>query len=311
MQSLAFSGFSLIDTLPLSHIESPQNLLEKASMKKTLLLLMLLSLSTHVLAQQRPLLTEDVDIIEPGNVRAQIGAEFLQGQKYSLSGLKGDLTRMGVVDLAFGLSPNVQFEVEGVVRDFLSIDRFGPALIPLDIPAGDLNASDVGDFTLATKIKLRRESKRFPSLGFRFGVQLPNTNQARGLGTNSTNFFATVLVGKKFFNDRLNLFGNLGLGILNSPLERFSQNDVVLYGLAGTLKVHERMNLVGEVNGRYSTRAAPAGTEDVSQARLGFQLFAAGLRFDVAGVKGLTDFSPRSGIVLGVTKDLKVFTPIK
>ena len=38
----------------------------------------------------------------------------------------------------------------------------------------------------------------------------------------------------------------------------------------------------------------------------------AGLRFDAAGIKGLTEFSPRSGVTFGVTYDTpSVFTPVK
>ncbi len=70
-------------------------------------------------------------------------------------------------------------------------------------------------------------------------------------------------------------------------------------------------NIVGEVSGRHSTRTPQIGTEDISQARLGMQLFANGLRWDLAGVKGLTDFSPRSGLVFGITKEIKAFTPAK
>ncbi|MEW6737528.1 MAG: hypothetical protein AB1489_39970 [Acidobacteriota bacterium] len=264
-----------------------------------------------VQAQQRPLLTEDVDIIEPGTVRAQFGVEFLQRQRFGLSGLEGDLSRIGVIGLSFGLAPNVEFEVEGVMQQYLSIDRFGNSRIPLNLSPGDLTTNDVGDFMLAAKFKLRNETERLPALGFRFGVQLPNTNQAKGLGTNQTNFFATILVGKHLLSKRLNLFGNLGVGILTAPLERFSQNDVLLYGLAGIYKVNDRLNLVGEVSGRHSTRTPQVGTEDISQTRFGVQLFAAGLRWDLAGVKGLSKFSPRSGVVFGITKDFKAFTPAK
>ncbi|KAF0247266.1 MAG: hypothetical protein FD167_3336, partial [bacterium] len=56
---------------------------------------------------------------------------------------------------------------------------------------------------------------------------------------------------------------------------------------------------------------AQLGTEDLSEARFGVQLMAAGLRFDLAGTKGLTKFSPRSGIIFGVTKDIKTFTPVQ
>src|SRR5688572_14688174 len=46
------------------------------------------------LAQQRPLLTEDVDITPEGTVEVSAGVDFLQNVKFPLSGLKGDLTRV-------------------------------------------------------------------------------------------------------------------------------------------------------------------------------------------------------------------------
>ena len=45
-------------------------------------------------AQQRPLLTEDVDIIPPGTIRIEAGIDFMQGAKYPVSGIRGDLTRV-------------------------------------------------------------------------------------------------------------------------------------------------------------------------------------------------------------------------
>lgn len=292
-------------------LETSLELNTKLLLKISLMLAFFISSTSLTYGQQRPLLTEDVDIIEPGSIRTQIGVELLQKQKFSVSGLEGDLSRIGVIGFTFGLSPNVQFEVEGTLQNYLSIDRMGPSKIPLQIASGALSTNDVGDFTLATKIKLRNETERLPAIGFRFGVQLPNTNQAKGLGLNTTNFFASILVGKKFFDKRLNIFGNLGLAILPAPLEVFSQNDVTTYGIAGIYKVNPRLNLVGEVSGRFSSRKAQLGTEDISEARFGMQLMAAGLRFDLAGTKGLTKFSPRSGIIFGVTKDIKTFTPVQ
>ncbi|HYX42756.1 MAG TPA: hypothetical protein VE821_13710, partial [Pyrinomonadaceae bacterium] len=57
---------------------------------------------------------------------------------------------------------------------------------------------------------------------------------------------------------------------------------------------------------------APLGTEAQSQARLGMQIKAAGLKFDFAGAAGLNHFSPRSGVTFGVTYDSPViFAPVK
>jgi len=266
-------------------------------------------------AQQRPLLTEDVDVLPPGTLRIEAGVDFLQGAKFPASGLTGDLTRAGVIGINIGLSSNVEFQIEGVLQNFLSVNTVTPAsVIPRSLqPGGSTN--DTGDFTLATKIKLRNETRRAPSLGFRFGVELPNSDETRGIGVNQTNAFGMILVGKKFGRDgRLNTFGNLGIGILTAPTEFFTQNDVLLYGLAGIYRLNNQINVVGEINGRANTRTgrAPLGTEPLSEARLGVQVKASGLRFDFAGIGGLTDFSPRSGVTFGVTYDTpSVFIPAK
>ena len=101
---------------------------------------------------------------------------------------------------------------------------------------------------------------------------------------------------------------------MTAPLEQFTQNDVLLYGLAGIFRVNKSINVVSEVNGRANTRSgdAPLGTESIGQFRIGTQIKASGLRFDTAAVFGLTRFSPRSGITFGVTyQSPSIFTPAK
>ncbi len=270
-------------------------------------------------AQQRPLITEDVDIVPQGSVRIGAGVDFLQNAKFRLSGLKGDETRVGVININAGFAPNISFEIAGTLQNFLAINSAqSPPPIPLSIAANANSTNDIGDFSIAAKIKLRNETGNLPALGFKFGFQIPNTDQARGLGTNQNNIFGLVLVGKKFgkqYKDKtrqINLFGNLGIGILPAPLERFTQNDVLLYGLAGIFRVNKTFNVVSEVNGRASTRSglAPLGTESQGEFRLGTQIKTSGLRFDAAGSIGLTKYSPRSGVTFGVTyQSPTIFTP--
>jgi len=270
---------------------------------------------SSAIAQQRPLLTEDVDIIPPGTIRIEAGIDFMQGAKYPVSGLTGDLTRVGVIGVSVGMGPNVEFQIEGVAQNFLSINSRGPSATPLNLAPGVNSTNDTGDFTLSAKFKLRNETRRGPSLGFRFGVQLPNSNQARGIGINQTNAYGSILVGKKFGRDgRLNTFGNLGIAILTAPTQLFTQNDVLTYGMAGIFRINKQFSVAGEVNGRANTRpgTGPLGTESQAEARLGMQIRASGLRFDFAGIKGLTNFSPNSGFTVGITYDTpSVFAPVK
>lgn len=276
---------------------------------------LLLCLATFTHAQQRPLLTEDVDIIPPGTIRIEAGIDFMQGAKYTVSGLRGDLTRVGVIGINFGMGPNVEFQIEGVAQNYLSINSRGPSAIPLELAPGAISTNDAGDFTISAKFKLRNETRRGPSLGFRFGVQLPNSSQGRGIGLNQTNAYGSVLIGKKFGPDgRFNTFGNLGVAILTAPTQLFSQNDVITYGVAGIFRLNKQFSIAGEVNGHANTRPGngPLGTESQAEARLGMQIKASGLRFDFAGIKGLTSFSPNSGFTVGVTYDTpSVFAPVK
>lgn len=256
--------------------------------------------------QQRPLLTDDVDITPTGSLEIGVGVDFLQDVKFPLSGLTGDMTRVGDIRIRQGFASNVELQIEGTLQNFLAINSRSTPAIPLSTTGNSTN--DFDDFTVSVKVKLRNETKNLPAVGFKFGYQMPNTDQAKGIGTNQINIFTKVIAQKKFGSlkngtRRFNVFGNLGLGIFTAPLERFTQNDMLLYGLAGIYRATDHVNIVGEVNGRVNTRSgvAPLGTESLGQLRLGTQVRASGLRFDAAGLFGLTKYSPRTGIVFGVT----------
>jgi len=266
-------------------------------------------------AQQRPLLTDDVDITPQGSISLGVGVDFLQNAKFPLSGLKGDLTRVGDIRVRTGFASNVELQVEGTIQNFLAINSQGPSAIPLNVTGN--STSDFDDFTVSAKVKLLNETKSLPAVGFKFGFQMPNTDQARGIGTNQINIFSKLLLQKKFGKRQgrdplANIYGNIGLGIMNAPLANFTQNDVLLYGLAGIVRISDRINVVSEVNGRVNTRSgdAPLGTESIGQFRVGGQIKASGLRFDTAALFGLTKHSPRTGFIFGVTYQSPAFVPI-
>ncbi len=87
---------------------------------------------------------------------------------------------------------------------------------------------------------------------------------------------------------------------------------MLLYGLAGSYAATDAVNIVGEVNGFHSTRkTAPLGTEDFSEARLGAQIRALGVRWYAAGIFGLSKRAPKTGLAFGVTYDWDAFTPVE
>lgn len=262
---------------------------------------------TLTAGQQRPLLTDDIDITPPGALDLAIGVDFFQDAKFPLSGITGDLTRVGDIRIRTGFAPNVEVQIEGALQNYVAINsQMTPAPIPLNIAGNSTN--DYDDFTISTKIKLRNEGRLRPAIGLKLGFQMPNSDQGQGIGTNQINVFGKVILQKKFGGvrngtPRFNAFGNVGLAIMTAPLQQFTQNDVFLYGLAGIYRLTDHVNIASEVNGRMNTRGgtAPLGTESIGQFRIGTQVRASGLRFDTAAAFGLTKFSPRTGIIFGVT----------
>ena len=276
-----------------------------------LLFIVLASALSTVMAQQRPLITEDIEIVAPGSIRFEIGLDLQQDRNFTLSGLNGDLSRLGVVSMTMGLAPNVEIEYGGILQNYLSINRqYRPSAVPLRLSQAPNSTNGIGDFYMATKIKMRAETRRMPAIGSRFGVEMPNSDQSRGIGVNQINLFSTIIAGKSF--GRLRVYGNLGLGILTAPLEQFTQNDVMLYGLAATWRWSDRITLASEVQGRYNTRrAAPRGTESDGVARLGARIRAGGLTWDVSGIHGINRDSPRTGISVGISYEAALFHPAK
>jgi hypothetical protein len=276
-----------------------------------LLLLSLLMIAHPTAAQDRPLQTADAEVVAPGSMRAEIGFDFLQDVTFPLSGLSGDLTNVSAVNIRTGIGKIVEIQVQGMIQEFLSIKQQGASFVTLDLPNSN-STHDIGDFSIWTKILLLGEEGRRPAVAFRFGFEMPNSNQTKGLGNNATNIYSEVILERHF--GKFTTFGDLGIAILTSPNALYSQNDELMYGAAFRYAFNKRASLVGEVAGMYSPRKlTPAlfGTESRGEGRLGVQIMAGGMIWDFAGIAGLTKNDPRTGFTFGVSKEIRLFDRTK
>lgn len=260
--------------------------------------------------QQRSLKTDDAEILKTGRVRIESGVEFLQGQRYSLSGLRGDLTRLGVSSVHVGVGEYAEFQISGVMQDFLSVSSRTVPVIPPQFSGN--STSDFGDLTLGTKLKLVGEKGRRPAMAFKFSVQLPNAKHDSGLGTDQTEFYSSLLFKKHF--GRSQILADVGFAILGSPVLEGRQTDPLTYGVAAIVPMHRNVNLVAEISGRQGPPRR-VGNENKSQVRAGIQFWTRKIRWDLSGVAGLMRFDPKSGIVVGVSYEFQAFqrneSPIK
>ena len=269
---------------------------------KYLPLILLLSQPALLFSQQRPLVTERAETLKKNDLLFDIGMEFLQDAVFAFSGLEGDLTRIGVLGVRFGAADNVEIQVLGTIQDILSIENRFPAPNTPNLDFSGNSTSDFGDFTMATKVLLKKEQNRWPAIAMRFGFQMPNTSNAKGLGNDETNFFSSFLLQKQF--GKLQVFTELGLAVLGDPVSPGAQDDLFTYGFALMYPLHDQINLVVDAYGRVG--AGGIGTEEQSLLRLGTQVQAVGLYWDMALFLGFRDTDPSSGLVVGVSKEFSL-----
>jgi len=258
-------------------------------------------------AQQRPLATEDPEVIGAGRLLVEAGFDYQAEQTYPASGLTGDLVRLPLVGVSIGLSSIAELQIDGGFWNRLRIgERVDAPLSDMVTVDGD-ETSSVEDLVIATKIRLAGETAGRPAIGLRFATRLPNASNESGLGLDTTDVLVAALVAKTV--ESVRVVGNVGLGILGDPTRGDNQNDVLTYGLSVARAFTDRAEFVGEINGRIDTAEGdpPPGTESRGLFRLGARYTIGAGRFDAALIVGLTSRDPDWGIAAGYTHVFNAF----
>jgi len=269
---------------------------------RTFLVSVLISLAAGTAsAQQRPLVTEDPETIGAGRLLVEGGIEYDRDVVYPVSGLQGHLLRVPIGGLSIGVSSIAEIQIDQVSFQRLEITSRQNAPLSDLVTANGSSASDSEDVMIGAKIRIAPEGAARPAFGFRFATKLPNAGNESGLGLDTTDFLASILVGKT--TQSVRIVGNIGLGILGDPTNGNRQNDVVTYGLSFARAITDAAEVVGEVNGRANTRSAGPlpGTESRSIVRMGLRYTTGGLRGDAALLHGATNDDPGIGFTAGFT----------
>jgi len=261
-----------------------------------------------VAAQQRPMLTQDPEVVGSGNVLIEGGLDYGRDILFPLTGLKGNLLRVATLGVSVGLGSIVEVQLDGGPYNRLAITDRLPAPLSHTVTATGDSTHDVEDIVFATKIRIVPETPSHPAFGLRFWTRLPNASQESGLGLNTTDFHADFLAGKTVRSVRI--VGNIGLGILSDPTNGVNQNDVLDYGASIARALREGVEVVGEINGRASTRSGtpPPGTESRGAIRVGGRLTRGTVRLDAGIILGMTSYDPSFGFTVGATYVFHAFT---
>jgi hypothetical protein len=250
-------------------------------------------------AQQRPLTTQDPEVIGDGHVLVEAGVETGSNATYPLSGLRGDRFALPVgVCLGLGRFAELQLDTG---YTWLGIDSRQDAPLAFRVPPGVTRTSDIIDVTVATKLRVLSEGTRRPSVAVRFATRLPNASNESGLGLDTTDFYFSILIGKTIRSTRI--VGNAGIGILGNPLVATIQSDAFRGGLSIARAVARGVDIVGEVNGQsvWFAKVPPPGAEPLGEVRAGVRVTRGPQRFDGGILVGFTERSPDFGVMAGVT----------
>jgi hypothetical protein len=252
-------------------------------------------------AQQRPLTTEDPETIGAGRVLLEAGFDYTHEADFPVSGLEGRLFRFPLIGVSLGISSIAEIQLDGGFYNRLTITERNVAPLSDMVAATGNTTSSVEDIVIGTKIRLVPEGVTRPSFGFRFATRLPNASNESGIGLDTTDFFASVLVAKTVQSIRV--VGNGGMAILGDPTRGDRQNDVVTYGFSLARAVTNAAELVGEVIGRFDVRNGdpPPGTGSRGILRVGTRYTIGGWRGDASLFFGLTSNDPAVGFGAGFT----------
>ena len=261
-----------------------------------------------VAAQQRPLVTEDPETIGAGLLLIEAGTDYEWGVLFPVSGLEGDLWRLPTLGLSIGISSIAEIQIDGGIFNRLSISGRRPAPLDYLLETRDEDTGDIQDLVVGAKINVVQEAPGRPAVGLRFATRLPNASNESGLGTDTFDFNAALLIGKTVRSVRV--VGNAGIGILGDPVDGHRQNDVFTYGFSLARAVAQGVEIVGEVNGRlnYREEDVPVGTDTRGAFRFGARVTRGTVRIDGGVIVGLTATDPTFGITGGLTWVFRGFT---
>lgn len=266
--------------------------------------------ATAALAQQRPLLTEDPEVVGSGRVLVEAGFDLDRDVLYPVSGLRGDRLSLPTLGVSIGLSSIAELQIDGGIFQRLSIveRRPGAPLASL-LEIEDDRTTDVEDLVLGVKVKFFGETPSGrPVVGFRMATKLPNASNEAGLGTDMTDFLASLLVAKTVQSIRV--VGNAGVAILgNASAVVPEQHDLLTVGLSVARAMTPAAEIVAELNGRINFVDNPdPGGENRGALRLGARYTRGMVRADGGIILGMTPRDPQFGITAGVTWVFDAFT---
>jgi hypothetical protein len=263
--------------------------------------------SSTAWAQQRPLVTEDPRTIGGGQVLVELGVDWARDIAFPISGLRGELLTAPSIGISVGVGPIAEIQIDGSPYRRLRIQERTVAPLSALVALDARETDDVDDVVIATKLRLVNEGRGRPAVGLRFATRLPNATNESGLGHDTTDFFASFLIGKSV--SAVRIVANAGVAIVGDPVAAARQHDLLTVGMSLAWALPKGFELVTEYNGRLNVADSTpaAGAESRGVARGGVRFTRGPVRVDAAALFGATTTDLDLGVTAGLTWTFTAF----
>ena len=217
------------------------------------------------------------------------------GQRASLAGTEGRLLELGAFAATWSFG-RVAVRLAGTAVRVFDDDRIFAAPLGGVLPyQPGRRRTDAGDYRLSTLVGLTPPGSAVGA-ALRFGIRLPTTDDAKGLGRDQTDFFSSL--SGRVAGEAWAVSADVGVGVNGTRDLLNEQVDPLLFALA----VRSRSGRVRpflELVGQHDTRGGPEsrGIEDLGEARVGVRVGGAQW-VRVAGIRGWTRMGPELGLQL-------------
>jgi len=192
------------------------------------------------------------------------------------------------------------------LRDHLTITSTTPAVLSDQLHLSNPTATDsFDDLVVGTKVRVRDEQAGPPGVAFDVATRLPNAKHGSGLGQDSMDFYARLLVAQP--TPVVHVTINVGLGVLGDPLQGNRHVQSVLYGAELSRPLTRQLAVVVGADGR--TGPSQPGLEPRAIGRGGVAWTEGAARIEVNGTVGLTSRDGNLGVAVKAIVGLHAFTP--
>ena len=252
-----------------------------------LMALALLLTTSPVLAQTRPLHTEEASTPSAGTLWIEAGVAGIRDVPNFASGARRSLWDVPELRLVYSPAGAVELGVAWTSR-----------VIAVHDPELAKTVSDFGDVVLRAKWRFLEARPGRPALAARVVLMLPETSFKDGLGPDTLRTSAELLASRTL--GPVSLHANAGLGLDDRPTKLHAQADFFVYRLAVAGRVAHGVEVLGEIAGRAIGPSSPGAAEHC-EVRLGLRYNHGRLRWDAALRRGLLAADGTWGAIAGLS----------